>query len=191
MIIPVGFAEVSFVWVGTGLPTGAMCSFGIENDTDAPAATIADVARTHYDTHIQPVCPVDITLLEVQAKKGPNATGADATLNAGLVGGGDITPVIPNMAALVKKNTNLGGRRGRGRMYLPFVTEGMHTSGGVLDPAAVTNLTDQMEDFRNAMETSALPLVLLHADQINFAPTTITSLAAQGVAATQRRRLRR
>lgn len=74
-------------------------------------------------------------------------------------------------------------------MYLPFLGESDLGNGGVISPSFITGLNASLADFLDTMTTDSLSMVLLHAD--STAPLSVSDLLAQGVAATQRRRLRR
>lgn len=113
-----------------------------------------------------------------------------------------------NSAILIKKNTGSGGRRFRGRMYLPMygLEESDVSSSGVIAGAEVTSLQNRLDAFLAALDTNELIPLLLHypfghwdeSDPPEFIiddpepdPTIITSFAVQNRIATQRRRLRR
>lgn len=97
----------------------------------------------------------------------------------------------PNCAFLVQKRTGLGGRRNRGRFYLPAgfgVGEDSVPITGVMAEAQRAALDTRIN---NAM-FNATDLVLFH-DELTpggTVPTPITSLIMQARLATVRRRLR-
>lgn len=100
----------------------------------------------------------------------------------------------PNVAVLIKKVTSTGGRRGRGRMFLPWalsasdIDEGGHIAG-----STVVSISSAVFDLRSTLETESLPMVLLHSTGISAAPapSPITGLFCVPLVATQRRRLGR
>lgn len=101
---------------------------------------------------------------------------------------GDVAP--SNCALLVKKNTALGGRRGRGRMFVPAFNlgaENITPTGGV---ESLSVIQGWWSAFYTNVATDALTpeLVLHHSDG---APgTALTGLTVDGVLATQRNRMR-
>jgi hypothetical protein len=103
------------------------------------------------------------------------------------------SPAPPqNCALLVRKRTALGGRRGRGRMYLPPfpLAEGGIDHAGKVDPALVSAWTASSQQAFN----EGVSPVLLHATSPKSPtppPTPITSFLVDSMIATQRRRLRR
>lgn len=101
-----------------------------------------------------------------------------------------------NCAALVKKRTGLGGRKNRGRVYIPNVLNEAEVSDtGVITGSTVVNFQTYADQwFVNVTGTvgglyPATPMVILHRD--GSAPTAVTQLVMDPVLATQRRRLRR
>lgn len=95
----------------------------------------------------------------------------------------------PNVAYLVQKRTSTPGRRGRGRMYLPGVPEGAVGNGGDVAPATVIGLNTNLSDWLDDASGHGWTPVLFHASA-PFAPSDVTSLLAQPIVATQRKRLR-
>jgi hypothetical protein len=110
------------------------------------------------------------------------------------VGSNNDEPLPPNCALLVRKTTAFGGRRNRGRAYIPGLSLKPSTSpAGMIDGAAVTALQSDANDWWAAAANVGPPevsgLVLLHSES-PFTPTPITGLDVQDKIATQRRRLR-
>lgn len=118
----------------------------------------------------------------------------DAVVTAA-VGTGGGTPLPNNCAYLVKKSTDLGGRRNRGRMYLPCPSEADVDGAGLVLSASVTALNVQTAKLLpgGAIHTAFGVLgdpVVLH-ESGSQTPATISSLTCQTKIATQRRRMRR
>lgn len=131
--------------------------------------------------------------LTVGTDGGDPITYEVTTANTGGLGN-DAPP--QNTAVLVQKRTALGGRRNRGRMYLPgFTVETQVTSRGTLDGAALTAKQEVINEWAAALTTPgggliSMPPVILHSE-VPAGPTPITEFRVSGVVATQRRRLRR
>jgi hypothetical protein len=97
-------------------------------------------------------------------------------------------PAPPQTAYLLSKRTGFGGRQNRGRLYIPFVPSNWVDGVGTLVGGAPA-----------ALNTAGLLLpgtflvppmagaVILHSG--SAVPTPITSWHAEGIVATQRRRL--
>lgn len=190
MIIPVGYAQVNYIFGGDGLPHGAQVTFGVDNrDSDADALTVATEASTAWTGNIQAATNQHVTLLSVLAKKGPNSTGASAEISVGEAGANTTGDFQPNCCALVKKITALGGRHGRGRTYWPVLGESDIDNAGVVKSTFLSGFQGAVDDWLDALAAANLPLVLLHASA-SVSPTPVTSLSVETVIATQRRRLR-
>jgi hypothetical protein len=189
MIIPSGFAQCTMGFAGNGLANPAAVVFGIDQ---GGGANPDDVAEQVYDTWVATIlnqqCD-DITLVSCLVKFGPNDTGPSAEFTGNDPGVLSASGAVSNTAYLVRKNTSLGGRKGRGRMYLPGVVESTVGSDGAIDPTPLASLQLEVTGFGNVLTLGSLPMVLLHNDAT--APTPVTSLVVQGRVATQRRRLRR
>lgn len=193
MIIPVDFAQVNLIFTGPGVPTGAEVTFGVDNSVGSyTAALLADAVDTAFsDSFVAFSIAEGVNLTSIKVKKGPNATGAMFIEPSGNDGQGDPTGA-PNLAFLIRKETAIGGRAGRGRMFLPGVPETSVDPGGQITSTAVTNLQGQLDNFLLELEGVDLPLVVLHsAGSPISTPTPITGLSVQTTGATQRQRLRR
>jgi|SRR6185312_11470062 len=96
-----------------------------------------------------------------------------------------------NCAFLLHKVTGSGGRRGRGRMYVPGCAEGDIDNLGVLGSTIKAVLDASATNFLSDLVTLADvdACVLLHQSS-PFTPTIITGLTVDTRIATQRRRLR-
>lgn len=117
-------------------------------------------------------------------------------------GGATSEPLPQNCSLLIRKLTALGGRRGRGRMFLPGIDEDTVSSAGFVAGSTLTAWQGIFDDFFDALPVDgaaggvgdAVNPVLLHSEVVGEttpAPTAITGFAVQSVIATQRRRLRR
>jgi hypothetical protein len=125
-------------------------------------------------------------------KYGPNATGEAGVYSNPLAGTAAATSAGPNTSYLVRKNTGFGGRTGRGRLYLPGVTDTAYLEGGAILAATVTAVTNAFEALRTSLISVGIVPTLLHAPGSPVTlPRPITSFSCDSRAATQRRRLRR
>jgi len=107
------------------------------------------------------------------------------------VGSGTSPMTPPNTAFLFRKYSAAGGRKNRGRFFVPYVRESLVGEDGVISSGTVSGLTDAATAFVAAVG-AALEVegpVILHTDPLDT-PTPMTSVAAMNKVATQRRRLR-
>jgi len=194
MIIPAGFAQLNFYFTMENTIRGAEVTWGVELlDLGKDAQTIADNARVAWEESLLLVQSSFIRLEKVRAKLGPNSTGLAAESPSGVSGSVDSQPEAPNTAVLINKVTGVGGRRGRGRTYLP----GAPTNQVGYDGFVTEDYRDDVQAavvlFMSKLEADDLGSVLLHAagETATPAPSNITSTSVSTLAATQRRRLRK
>lgn len=128
---------------------------------------------------------LDHVTFDIGSADPVNAFVEENSLAFGL-GGGDVLP--PNVSWLIQRRTFQGGRRGRGRMFMPGVTAGSVDSQGNIDPGVVAGWSTNFDDFISDLPTGWLP-ALMHATA-PFTPTLIAAFSPQGRVATQRKRLR-
>lgn len=191
MVIPEFFAQVNIVFAGDGVPTGAEVTFGVNLDAGATSlAAVADAVQTSYQTRLMPLVNSRVHVIEYLVKAGPNSTGATHILTAHDVGTTDLGALPSSLALLVRKQTALGGRHGRGRFFWPVLGESLIGDGGIISPTALANLQTGFDEFLVDLTTADAEMVLLHADALTV-PTPVTSLSVQTLCATQRRRMRR
>lgn len=193
MLIPVGAAQVNWRLGGAGLPLGAEVTLAVTvNDfvgTPADAATAAGAAWA--DNIMENLCN-QVTFVNTHIKYGPTATGPAADQPYAVNGGIVDDPSPPNISVLVRKNTALGGRSGRGRMYIPGIGEGSTLTGGVLRAGDVGALQADLDAMHAQLIAANLRPLLLHSPDAPIADVTeVTSFTVDTRVATQRRRLRR
>lgn len=107
-----------------------------------------------------------------------------------------LTTLPQNCATLITKRTNRGGRRGRGRMYIPpfFPAESAVDPRGIITQTVVDSWNTELTTWLVAMTANSVPLFLLHSDTpegFPVPPDAITQLVCSTLIATQRGRLRR
>lgn len=194
MLIPAGFGQVNFVFSGEACPSGAQVTFGIgladDGDSfDTVAGFIVDALdAVNFESVIENDSQLDGFLL----KLGPNDDGPSGFVGHVLTGDAGSDGTVPNVAALVRKNTNTGGRQGRGRLYWPFVMATWVDDGGNLSAGPRTEITTQWNTFREQLEGNAMEIALLHAESSPSKPVhKVEFFSTDGKVATQRRRLRR
>jgi hypothetical protein len=190
MIIPVGYglAAIEFVAAGGSDPFG-MVTFGINNSTSLSAQGVADgVADAWSGSGIMANLSSAIATQTVHVKLGPNDDGPFYDRGMSIGGGASASMATSNTAFLVHKATALGGRKGRGRFYLPGVPEADVGPFGNVTAGIVTAINADLATLLTGLDTELVAMVLLHGDAT--APTLVTGLQCDGIAATQRRRMR-
>lgn len=193
--IPVGFGMATLAYQRDGAPRESITTFGYDMPTVDPVVH----ADAIYDIVQSASGPVVATKMQT----GWNFVGVRVTEmdDTGPVQGEQLVPVVglgsagampANCAVLIRKFTAGGGRRNRGRMFVPPVwpPETNVSPGGTIAGAQVTDLQNWWNYVLVQMAIAGLPMVLLHS-AVPFTPTPITAVSVQSVIATQRRRLRR
>lgn len=204
MAIPVGFAEISIEYRHDNDPDPWYNVFGVDTDlsTDTAQEVVDHIAGVWYNAWDQALNSA-IQMTNVIGRFGQDAADplVVETLVAPVRGTNASASLPQNCALLIRKQTGLGGRAGRGRLFLP----------GVLQEAEVGDTGVLNTDFKTAMQTNAnavltglaaadpvsgatSPMVLLHGPNgttgVTPAPTLVDALVVDSVIATQRRRLR-
>jgi hypothetical protein len=193
VLIPVGFAQVNYVFSGPAAPTGAQITVGIDvsGQTD-PDATYVDAIGLAFAGNVMNLMVDEITLDEVRVKYGPNATGRTVVVAFGTPGAINNVSENPNTAVLVQKHTALGGRAGRGRCYIPGALHDVFDSSGVMSGLSLAAWQAEVAQWFLDLSVAGADPVLLHgADSPIAVPTPITAVEVQNKSATQRQRLRR
>jgi hypothetical protein len=199
--IPPGYGQATLVFYATGVAEFVNCTMGFKNNdtVERTADYMASVFRIEA-TKVGAMC--EATKMSSQW----TLAGADVSYNRGqdlemgtsrasTVGTLAISPLPVNCAFLVRKNTVLGGRRHRGRWYLPpaWVDENLVGAGGAFTITSVyTDLQTRLTKYLADLDTALFPMYVLHGGPGDFVPppTKVTSLSLQPVLATQRRRMR-
>ena len=193
MEIPDGYAQINWHFTGAAVPTGAQCTLGLNvTGVGVTAQEVADEVGPLWSTWILATQSSALTLVSASVKFGPVATGPSAEVAIGDAGTNSATAEVPNVALLVQKVTAAGGRAGRGRFYVPGMAGDVFASNGVSGGGTQAVQQTAFDNFHAALITSGFSPVLLHSVGAPITvPTPITSFQVSGLAATQRRRLRR
>ncbi len=197
--IPIGFAHVvhSLRLVGDNEPMAV--TFGVELSPDVPLApnSVANDLHNAFGQSWQATLgnPYKLVQTEIRFPSGDQGgfglgifVGDFAMANAG--------SFLPqNCAYLIHKRSGLGGRRHRGRCYMPGVNDVLIDDKGLLNGTALTGVGNASEAWRIAIEAvgGVDRMVILHTIPVGgvvTAPTPVTVLNVDPVIATQRRRLR-
>lgn len=190
MTIPAGFGQMSVVHIGGGIVGEAIWTLGFDNNAGDSPQEIADNMKVNFAAlDYGDLLSSQVTCSAIRVKLGPDETGpsAEATnIIVGTVGG---EPAPANCATLVHKTTLLGGRKGRGRMYLPGMATNALGDDSEIDGAHQTLVEAFVLGLSSVMVLASLPAHLLHSDSTS--PTAIEALVVDPKLATQRRRMRR
>lgn len=194
MEIPEGFANCRFVFTCSGVLDEMGCSIGLQGDIGETAQSLAENAYAAFQVSFAAAPSALLTGWTWQGTRVTMTVAAQPVVGEKIVpvvGTGGTDGVVCNTGVLVRKNTAAGGRKNRGRMYVPpfNLQENNIAPSGHLIPTYVEAQTDKWADVLAALAVNTVFPWLLHSDPADT-PTPITSLTAQGLAVTQRRRMR-
>jgi hypothetical protein len=202
LIIPVNYAQVILPLTHALLARPAAITYGINTfDTGGDYVTAADDQVVAFHN-------AGSNELDSQVTIGP------ATLRVGQDGGdplsveGSFTEVgdesgammPPNSNLLVKKQTALGGRRGRGRCFVPWVLlDAAVSDAGQIDSGSLSVRQDDCNAWLSALTdtgivTNETPMYLLHDSRgagTEPGPSLVTALTCPALIAVQNRRIGR
>lgn len=198
MAIPVGSKWATFVFAIDGNDHGVSTSIGIVDLDVVSPRTNAELASFIRGNWIQSGSPfqgsnmpdvfnlTEVVVSEMTAE-GPLSDSAGPTVP----GTGGAAPVPINCALLVTKLTGTGGRRNKGRMYMPAFLPGESQvdQNGVLASGVQGTIQGQINAAVAADTADEIGYVLYHQTGSDT-PTAITELRVENLIATQRRRMR-
>jgi len=200
LIIPAGYAQMVIEMRLGDDPEPMVTTMGITVD---PLDVPDTLAQAMFQTWTQKLSGQIATTYATTGVTLYVGTGASTpptvheSSGAEVLGQATAAPLPQNCALLVRKRTSAGGRRGRGRMYIPGVSEIQVTAQGGILAAAVTGWQTAFTNWFNALVAPAsgpphIPVILHRSEGIGVepAPTTISALVVDSRIATQRRRLR-
>lgn len=195
MTIPIGYCEVWFRFDLTG-DVEPMYTHLAYSTLEPPTQTVIDAGFTAFVTAFKPFFSPSMLLSGGHVLIG-NDGGAirwESSITP-VVGTGSANCLPQNSAYLLKKQSALGGRKNRGRMYLPCPPESNIGDAGTVNTSIITAINAAAVGLTvggaivNAFDFLGGP-VILHEAAIDD-PTPVTDLVTDRYIATQRRRLRR
>jgi len=194
MPIPLEFCEVWFQLnvLGDNEPMYTHMAYGVSATVTQAAV---DAGFTAWSTSLwRSRFTVDVTLFggHVLEQTTAGIRRWDAAITPLL---GSTTAAVPNnVATILRKSTALGGRRNRGRMFVPCPLESETSAAGVYTGPGITawNTAAALIMPGGSIHTAFGFLgdaVVLH-DEGSQTPAVVTNLTCQSRVGTQRRRLR-
>lgn len=196
MTVPPGYAEISVQFKHTLLSRPAFITFGVDPTSTDPT-TVAQACGSavrlagSLGTRVDSTVTIGPTTARLGTDGSGTLVGVDTvTSNGGLSG----SSAPPNVALLVHKRSGRGGRRGRGRLFIPWaVASGDPDERGTIIGTSITAWNTALQIFLVDLTTRNCPMVILHEPgrTVAPAPDIVTGLVADNLVATQRRRLGR
>lgn len=201
LIIPPGYLQAVYEMSLAGDPEQMVVTLGHEIDS-ASGANLDDAANDLFTAFATTVFVSGMAsgyrldgVTVYGGNDGPSIVRTST--NTPVTGAGSAAVLPPNCAVLVRKRTDLAGRRGRGRLYMPGPPESGVDQVGNLAGAEVTanqNRWSAFYDYLTSLQGGRLyPPVVLHRSEgagVEPPPTPVTQFTVDPKIATQRRRLR-
>lgn len=196
VIVPEGFNNATFVFNCLGLTDEIVTTLGFADDIISPHTpnSMASVIRNAFIGSNRPFQAANMTTeYTFQGVRITRTVGGLPVLGEDMtptVGTQSLDSIPANCAVLIKKNTAAGGRRNRGRMYLPAVAlqgSDVLPSGFLASGEAAARQT-QFDGAITALAAFSILPVLFHSD--GGTPTAISSFSVEAQLGTQRRRMR-
>lgn len=199
--IPAGFGHAAVEIRNSGDPDPWYFTFGVlldqyEENYEAAAEFIYDAAVTFIGGDLSNTAALTGVKLTVGMGVADNLI---VTYSETTTGSSSGQKLPSNCALLVDKNTGIGGRKNRGRFFLPgILNENQVDMNGVIQPGVVGAFQTAANTFLDTLNTTTVPpadpntpMTILHnAGGVVPTPTPVNSLSVQGIISTQRRRLR-
>lgn len=185
---------MKFVFTLVGDAEEMICTLGAETTASSNTERTTALNDAH-DSWVDNVLPLQSNfyqLVRVDGVFGDASGDIPISSTAGAVTGGDADGSLPqNCSVLVQKLTALGGRRNKGRFYVPGLSEtDVDNTGAILTtPLAAWNTA--VNNLQLGLESDSFldRLVIFHSTA-PLTPTIVSDLRVDGRIATQRRRLR-
>jgi hypothetical protein len=196
VIIPEGFGQAKIVTKLVGGVESQICTFGYNPDIayeapDAAALAIFNVLIGGGRPCQASMMGTEWVFIGVDVTYMTPSGPIEGTKQVPTTGTSTMSTCPANSSLILKKITGRGGRKGRGRMFIPpyGVNETNVGANGVINAGVVTAQQTSWGAAFTAFPIAGIQPVLLHSD--GSAPDNITAVTIETSIGTQRRRLRR
>lgn len=195
VIVPVGFGICKMMWQLSGSSDVFISTFGYDGDVDEDPVVDAGEVNVILKATGRPCNAGNMSssyiYLGVECMRMTATGPISGTAPESQVGTSSLSPCPPNCSLLIQKSTTRGGRKGKGRMYVPIFNKSesdIEKDGSILTGNLAT-LQGYWGGAFTALAASDVKPALLHSD--GSTPDLITAWTVKPLIATQRRRLRR
>lgn len=197
LVIPPGYAHVSTRFALDNYPRQAVCTWGIKlNGTTLDPDELAWEQYSAFVNAWGGFYDNNVTFTGVRTVVGQDGAEPTIGFHEGDTkgAGGNRESTSPAIAVLIDKRTGQGGRRNRGRMFLPWAaTESWVSESGVISSAGMNVLREAAGSFFDNVKGDGTfaygsdGMYVLHGP-FHGEPTLVTSLSVSNIVSTQRRR---
>lgn len=191
--IPPGYATLAVEHWLLNYPRPAVCVWGLSLDgLVLDPVAMANQLQGAYVDAFSPGIDSNVTIRASRLTIGQDAADPIvATATSSSPGQAVRESVPPSLAVMLDLHTNLGGRRNRGRKYVPWASsDGSVSEQGALEASAISGWNTRAANFITRLETLDASPVILHGTGVTSvpAPTPVTSITCNPVIRTQRNR---
>ena len=191
-----GYADCSARLLLAAMARPAFVTFGCDPTSTDATQIAADLYGQFTGTgSFMSQMDSSVTLAEIIVRLGVDGAEDVVGSRVGTNVGQKVQASGPaNLAILAHKRTARGGRRGRGRWYIPWYAASTEVAEDVTVTESVRAAKETaLNVLRGAMATGANPMVVLHNPGISSPgpPNLVTAIAVSNLVGTQRRRLGR
>lgn len=192
-IIPPGYAECSMEFWLAGYLRPAVITQGFKiNGSVGSSYNVADQFDLAFAGSFAALFDNNVTMRNAKAVIGQD--GSDPIVQVSTTqtaGTSSRESTAPALALMVTKNTNLGGRKHRGRNYMPWaLADSDVAENGAVNPARLNSWAAALDEYMDFIIGPTSDLldepVILHTDPT--VPTPVTSFTPNPAIRTQRRR---
>lgn len=192
-IIPPGYAECSMEFWLAGYLRPAVITQGFKiNGSVGSSYNVADQFDLAFAGSFAAMFDSNVTMRNAKAVIGQD--GSDPIVQVSTTqtaGTSSRESTAPALALMVTKNTNLGGRKHRGRNYMPWaLADSDVAENGAVNPTRLTSWAAALDEYMDFIIGPTSDLldepVILHTDPT--VPTPVTSFTPNPAIRTQRRR---
>jgi hypothetical protein len=191
--IPPGYATFAVEhWLQNYLRP-AVCVWGAKLDSPGlDPVEIANSWQSIYATRFAPGIDSNVTIRNTRVTIGQD--GGDPIVGVAtstFAGTATRDSTAPALAVMLNLNTNLGGRRNRGRKFLPWAAADTSVSEqGAIQQSLVTEWNTRAAGFLTDQAANGRDVYILHGSGSTPtpAPTEVTSITTNPVIRTQRNR---
>lgn len=193
IVIPPGYAQFSIEFWLTDYNRPAVNVWGVDcRDNIYAPDTMASGFLDIIGPSIAAGIDSNVTMRDVRMVLGQDGADPVVGFSTGSYAGTAVREsTAPALACLINLNTGLGGRRNRGRKYLPWALNDTSVSEkGAVENSAVTGWNTRMAAVKTAMAANEWVPVLLHGTGSSAVPdpTPVTTMTCSPVISTQRQR---
>lgn len=192
-IIPPGYAECSMEFWLAGYLRPAVITQGFKiTGSVGSSYNVADQFDLAFANSFKALFDSNVTMRNAKAVIGQD--GSDPIVQVSTTqtaGTSSRESTAPALALMVTKNTNLGGRKHRGRNYMPWaLADSDVAENGAVNPTRLTSWAAALDEYMDYIIGPTTDLldepVILHTDPT--VPTPVTSFTPNPAIRTQRRR---